>query len=428
MLKRHNLSFIFFLVFALNFAFTLSNLAGEGPNVLLIGAELKDLEKNEREKLTHYTLVERPFMSADKVKDLVKQTKPAKVIIRQSSGGIYEYKPDGTLIGEVGFNNMKRQEFLDERQNKPLNVPKKIKESNMPPQMNAGMTYPVQINGQMTILPSGESNISAAQMRFQGNTEQMHQTEGMTGRSRMNNYPQTQRGYAPIMPQRRPMIYQNQQSGASMRNCSPGNQPMMAHNNMPQSFPSEAYRGVAPFQAGMNSPKRIVPPNISRNSQRPMPGENVPPYLFPGGAQYTYLPGEGDALPPPGYSLARQTLKQAATLVQNNAYPFWFDNYLTTDTSFATSQAGTDAGFPNLRFNANSTANFAVVGSQLLGVGTGLAATVTDSLLEGAELKARREAAEAYARGTANYYYPDAARTSYPALPYQPIPAIPYYY
>ena len=67
--------------------------------------------------------------------------------------------------------------------------------------------------------------------------------------------------------------------------------------------------------------------------QRPFPGANISNNWYPGKSEYSYLPGEGDVLLPPGITTTRKVIKQLAGLAQNNAYPFWFDNYLTTSSN-----------------------------------------------------------------------------------------------
>lgn len=180
-------------------------------------------------------------------------------------------------------------------------------------------------------------------------------------------------------------------------------------------------------------PIKPTMPNWPQNShhQQPFPGANVPIYLYPNKSEYSYLPGEGEFLPPPALSAFRQGIRQVSTLAQNTAYPFWFDSYLTTDANtlnnFGSTNSGSVAGFPTLQFNANTTANASVVASQWLGTGIGLGATVLDAALEGSELRSRREAAYRESLGTAYYQYPQYARTAYPSMPIRPLPTSPWY-
>ncbi len=330
--------------------------AHEENKVLLLGLELKDLAPEERSRFAHYTILERPYLSGNLAQELVQQVKPEAVLIRQPSGGIYEYTANGSLVKQVDMQDS-RQRMLSEQQNKSVNLPNFIN-SGMSPM--AGQSFPVQITGQMQI--GGQVNNMQMQMR---------------------------------------------------------------PNSMPIKY------AMPNWQNSHN--QQSVYPNLqnTQNMQRPFPGANVPLYLYPNTSEYSYLPGEGEFLPPPALSAFRQAIKQTSTLAQNTAYPFWFDSYLTTDSStlnnFGSTSSGSVAGFPTLQFNANTTANGAVVASQWLGTGIGLGATLLDSALEGASLRSRRESAYRDSLGTAYYQYPQYARTSYPAMPNQPLPTSPWY-
>jgi hypothetical protein len=336
--------------------------AAETPTVLMFGLELKDLDFAERQRFAHYTVLERSYMNPNMVKDIVKQAKPVSVIIRQPSGGAYEYSADGTLVKQVTLIDPRQNVIAEQRQG--VNNPQFMGQGSLGSMtLSPGMQVPIQINGQMQIgYPNGQ--ISTMQPVFG-----QQQTPPPLVVKDMVNY------------------------GSGCPGCPP---------NL------------------MQRPPQMASYNPNNSIVQPFPGANVPNNWYPGTSMYSYLPGEGDVLPPPAISTARQALKQAASAAQNNSYPFWFDSYLTTDTSNLNSI--NTSSIPSLQFSSNTTSNPAIVGGQWIGTGIGIGSTLLDTYLEGAELKARREGAMREAYGTPNYYYPDAAYTRYQSLPYQLLP------
>ncbi len=327
--------------------------ANESSRVLMLGTTLNDLTESDRARFANYVVFERAYFPPDKMGDLIKQIKPSLVIIRQPSGGLYEYTPEGSLTRELSIQDP-RQNLINKQQMQNFNNP-----------VSMGQVQ------QMPLMPPMQMPVCCTPM------------------------------YMPMQPMQtnRPPMQMNYGGGMAP------NMQMMLPNGGPQT--------------------RLMPSQMNMaNVQRPFPGANVPTYLFPGKSEFSYLPGEGDVLPPPGISAARGFLKQAATIAQNNTFPLWFDSYLTTDTSTTTAS---NAGFPTLRFSADTTSNAAVVGSQWMNTGIGLGAGLVDAYLDSVEIKARREAAHREALGTPYYYYPDYARTRYPSMPYQPLPTSPWY-
>ncbi len=346
--------------------------ASEKPNILLIGVELKDLQFKDRQKFKDYNPIARPYMPANLVQELVKQAKPEVVLMRQPSGGVYQYSSDGMLVSSIELEDSRVTQMAEKQQG-------------------------------MSALPRRVDQFPIAEPKFVPGQVVMAFPIYCPNRAWMrmaNPYPNST-GQAT-----QPMAYSMQQQMPPAQNYQ-----MLANNMQMQSMP-QVY------------PKYVAPQSNASTIQRPFPGANVPNYLYPGKSEYSYLPGEGTPRAPIATSVARQALKQAATLVQNTSYPFWFDSYLTTnsDLSSLSSASGTNAGFPTLQFNSNTTASGSVVASQWLGTGVGLGASLLDSALESAQIRRQAAAADRDANGTMNYYYPGSASTYYPSTPYQPLP------
>jgi hypothetical protein len=330
-----------FLFFILNCVFLKLPCFAEGPNILLIGLSVNELAEDEREKLTEYTIMERPFLPAAKISKLAEQSSAQKVIVKQSSGLIYEYSSKGHLLKKLEGQDISN--FAYNQQMKPINI-----------------------NNQS----------------FQNS-----QNNNFNNHSSNNNYAQSQ---IPI------------------------------YSHSPSISPTISSPTI--YNGGQMPTPTIDPAKF----QRPFPGANIYNNWYPGKSEYSYLPGEGDVLLPPGITTTRKVIKQLAGLAQNNAYPFWFDNYLTTSSNanslLAGPNTGTNAGFPALEFSADTSSSAAVVGAQWFNSGIGIGATVLDAILSKRELELRRRQATEQANGTPNYVYPSQAYTVYPQMPYQPIP------
>lgn len=365
--------------------------------------------------------MERPFMMPDKVKELAKQTKAKKIVIKQPSGGIYEYSSNGTMMRQLQTTDSSKKQ--DEKQKNAGGQPKQMPSSGQMqlnpnanfngggmPMMSQYPTYPMSPMGQMQYPPGYQQ-------------PQMPPV--------MNQYPVMpytyNGGYVGPQPMRYPPGYiLGPPRGAQMMPppavmAVPSPNPIIQMNN---TRPNPMAPPVGPMSA--NYP----PPNQQENFSKPFPGENVPNYLYPGRAEFSYLPGEGEALPKPELTKTRQIIKQLAALAQFNAYPFWFDNYLNTNiTDEGALLQATDTGditnFPTLQFSADSTAGPAVVGAQFASLGVGVGALVADGLLDKKTISERDRQAQAQANGTPYYYYPDNSYTYYQSLPYQPLPTMP---
>ncbi len=325
------------------FIFIFSSLAclAEGPNVLLIGLSVNELTEQEREKLSEYTIMERPFLPAAKITKLAEQSAAEKVIVKQSSGLIYEYSSKGHLLKKLESQDI--SDFTYSDQMKPINI---------------------------------------------NNHSFQNSQNNFNNHSSNNNYSQ---GQIPTIKSQIPIYSQSQ----------------TIYNTGQMQMPT---------------------PNIdSAKFQRPFPGANISNNWYPGKSEYSYLPGDGDILPAPGITTTRKVIKELAGFAQNNAYPFWFDNYLTTSSNanslLAGPNTGTNAGFPALEFSADTSSSAAVVGAQWFNSGIGIGATVLDAILSKREIESRRKQATEQANGTANYVYPNPTTyTVYPQMPYQPIP------
>lgn len=396
--------------------FTSGANAGEGPNVLMFGATLNDLKPDERKDLTEYNVIERPFIAMDKMKDLIKQVNPSKIIIRQPSGGIYEYSPNGSLRRQLQMQDATQN--AQDKQKKGIGEPRQIN-------TYGGNMAGNSMNGREVMLNNSPNPY------IYGNSNQ--------GQNTFPPYNAIPMGPLPVntpIPYRERLMFGPYGSKVPVSQpylppCPPTMpQPMMSPNGYNQSqvfnpTPSGNFQRPLPpnLSIGMGQGNNMLASN-NMNMQAPFPGANVPNYLYPGRSEYSYLPGEGEVLPKPGLSTGRQVVKQLASLAQNTAYPFWFDSYLTTDSNSLgslTANTGTNAGFPALQFNANTTANSAIVLGQLFTTGLGVASTIADAGLDGVALRARRSEAVQQANGTPYYYYPDAAWSYYQALPYQPM-------
>ncbi|MDJ0625642.1 MAG: hypothetical protein QNJ31_04655 [Candidatus Caenarcaniphilales bacterium] len=390
-------------------------------NVLLLGVTLNDLSFEDAQRFSKHNVLERAFTSGDNVKDLVKQSRPIAVIIKQPSGGIYEYSPDGSLIKQLSQKSeMKKVMEMQRTSNLPTEI------------QNQGFTH------RATNLP--RSNAPPFMGQQFPNMPMRYPTTPPPMRPCTVCRPI---GSSPLkkMPMFGPYDIKHSYRSASVPIAMA---PMMIPNSQPSSIQQPAYNPQTPQNRQVltsfnqqrhsplnNRPNLVPPPSFStRTMNAPFPGAEIPSNVFPGKSEYSYLPGEGDNDPPQGIAQSRQVLKQLAGLAQNNAYPFWFDNFLQTDanaTQFLGNNVGgaavgTNAGFPTLNFTADTTANAAVVGSQWTQTGVGIGSLLIDSFLEGREIQARRAARRADAAGSAYYYYPNNANTYYPSTPYQPIP------
>jgi hypothetical protein len=365
--------------------------ATHNANVLFIGVELEDLTEKDRERYIKYRILERSYQGADEVKKLVKQARPVAIVIKQPSGTMYEYAPDGTMIKTVKSAKEAKKEEEKKKKEEQIQQAGDIDSFNVPTKVFSG--------GFSALSPSTGCSTGALVSPYFPMPQPCPET--MTQGSVFGAIPFP-------MPVMMGMVDPNMMNSSA--NSMSGGTSLSGQMNGSMSG---------------NNINYVSPDNTSK----PFPGANVSESLYPGTAEYSFLPGEGDFLAPPGISLGRQTLKQLTSLVQQNAYPFWFDNQLTTDTSVINSLGGSNTsfsgGFPTLQINSNTTANAAVVGSQLLGNGVGIGATVFDAVLEGRELKARRAYADAYANGTPYYQYPQQSRTYYSAMRYQPYPVMP---
>ncbi|MDX1919977.1 MAG: hypothetical protein SFU25_04490 [Candidatus Caenarcaniphilales bacterium] len=440
------------------------------PSVLLVGATLNDLNYEDRNRFKKYTVVERAYMGPDRIKELVEQCNPIAIVIKQPSGGIYEYSSSGEMIKEIKSQSTRQSQMENDSK---FNLPKNMTGSMNGQALQSGMEVPVQINGQMKIgyPQNGGMNGGGQQSMLQSQPiPQMNNSiPQMGGAPFFSAFPQSVRPggmcppmiYGALRPSSFPTLgpYDGRTFGLGGRYGYFGNTanfgppPMMMPPQMNQPMPQmnngqmnqmggpqmmNMQMQGPPRMGGMNGmsgnpqqnfavqPESVPPPNFMANNGQPFPGSGVPEYMYPGTSEYSYLPGEGDVYPRPGTSVARQALKQAAGLAQNMAYPFWFDNYLTTDSSaqaLAGNSVGTNAGFPNLQFNADTTANASVVAGQWSQTGVGVGSLLLDSILDGRDIREQRQAAQALAAGTPYYYYPDSAYTSYPAMPYQPLPS-----
>ena len=375
--------------------------AGNGPNVLMFGLTINELSPDERKQLTEYNVIERPFISTDKMSALIKQASPVKVIIRQPSGGVYEYSPEGHLLRSVEMYDTKQAAMDKQRycngnpstpgQGNEANKSKDNAESNKKPDGNKDA--PVMINSPAVYVYGGQV-----------------MPQFPPGMMNMNCMPFAGYGYLPCVP------------------ATP--------------FPPPQFRPMGPPPPSFNSRPPIYRMNqqtpglngasgqmrMANNIQAPFPGGEVPNYLYPGRSEYSYLPGEGEVRPKPELPQSRRIIKQLAGMAQNLTYPFWFDNYLVTDSSTLnalSSNTGTNAGFPPLSFSADTTANTATVLGQWLSTGIGVGANIIDTWLDGVYLRRNRETVRRQAEGTPYYYYPDAAWSYYQALPYQPLPSAP---
>ena len=350
----------------------------DAPKVLFVGFELEDLALQERNRFANYKIIVRPHLPGEMVKTIVQQVQPKAVLIKQSSGKIYEYSSNGTLMKEIASQNS-QYKFFERQQNHLTNLPQTIQSipqtgftqknttslashySLPQPNTHQHNSIPVQINGQMT-------------------------------------FPANQHSWQ-VQPQ-------------TLINQHYPKQTLKTQTIQAQTYP------------------HFVAPQLQPSSQyKPFPGAEVPTAWHPGNS-YSYLPGEGEYLPPPGSSLGRQALRQLSGLAQNISYPFWFDSYLTTNTNtlngFST-DVGTNGGFPSLQFDANTTANANVVAGQFIGTTLGLGATTLNALLDGRDLKERRQRAYQDSLGTPYYQYPEYAYSRYPAIPYRPVPSVPWF-
>lgn len=474
------LKFLFFTLIFLCSSFC--NPAAEArilPNVLLVGATLNDLNYEDRNRFKKYTIVERAYLKPENIKELVEECNPIAIVVKQSSGKIYEYSPSGEMIKEINTQSTYQSQKEDESK---FNIPNQMNKEGNSQSLQNGMEVPVQINGQMKIgYPQNgnsaifQSNLQAQSMpttnafpngSFNTGSNVLPQMQG--GVPFFSAFPQAAMQRPPAMgmpivyganpyarPSRMPMLgpYDGRTFGLGGRygyygnTASFGPPPMIMQQptqNMNNPYPQQMGQGMqqqnfaippgafsqSTFSRNPINGNSLPPPNVLANSNQPFPGGSIPEYMYPGTSEYSYMPGEGDIAPSRGLSIGRQAIKQTAALAQNMTFPFWFDNYLTTDTSASNllgnslggAASGTNAGFPNLQFNADTTANASVVAGQWTQTGLGLGSLIADSILDKREIDARRQAARTQAAGTPYYNYPDSAYTSYPSMPYQPMP------
>ncbi len=369
-----------FLFFIFNLIFTKLPCFAEGSNILLIGLTLNELTEKEREKLAEYTIMERPSLPAEKITKLAQQSSAEKVIVKQSSGLVYEYSPKGHLMRRLESQDIAN--FTYSTQMNPLNINSQYSQQSS----NQNQSQIPPIKTQFPIFPQSSKYIQPPINCMQMS---VYNSGGSTGNSTIKS------SHMVLQP----------------------NLPFA--NNFPPNYPQ-------PWVYQLNGGQMPTPTTNSAQFQRPFPGANISNNWYPGKSAYSYLPGEGDILPYPGITTTRKVIKELAGFAQNNAYPFWFDNYLTTSSNanslLAGPNAGTNAGFPALEFNADTSSSAAVVGAQWFNSGIGIGATVIDAILSKKEIESRRRKANEQANGTANYVYPNNAYTVYPSLPYQPIP------
>gem|GEM_PF-2733938 len=144
------------------------------------------------------------------------------------------------------------------------------------------------------------------------------------------------------------------------------------------------------------------------SSNYPIPGSQIPESLYPGSTKYQgFLPGEGFNLRASnhaGYSGVRNSIKQVAKLSQSVIYPFWFDTFLRASTQFGSPQSTTVAGTNPSIFEAETTANLAIVGGQLTSNALGIGSLLIDSYLDKKEIGQYENWANNYSRGSTSYY------------------------
>jgi hypothetical protein len=81
----------------------------ESDKLLMIGVELKDLAHKDRNLLSNYRTIVRPYMRSDSIQRLVGLTNPSAVVVRQPSGGVYLYSPGGRVLARLGLANEQKR-------------------------------------------------------------------------------------------------------------------------------------------------------------------------------------------------------------------------------------------------------------------------------------------------------------------------------
>ncbi len=404
--------------------------------VLLIGTELQNLAKSERARFEGYEFITRPALQSDAVKLLVQQTSPDTVIIRQSSGGIYEYSADGILLKKLETSDIRAEAIAAEKSQVPNyyaeDRSKQSKQTQQTQQRrdNQQQQQPYQPNFPPYQAQQAERN----QQQYQEYMQQQGSQQQINYHFMMQRDPNPQRRQ--FSPQNQaPYYYPNQPQMAIPQQ---GGYPQNPNNQGPPYFfplsQQQQPQGLAQGQANsmnMNYQQEAVPLNQMGNeadnysNERPFPGGNFPNEAFPGESRYSYLAGEGDNRQADRLSLTRTALKQGFGLAQNNTYPFWFNSFFTTNAAlqagFAPGAASVNS-FPAIQFDSRSTASAAVVANQWLGAGIGLGSVLVDAELEKRQLEFRRREAEKDSLGAAYYRFPDQARSFSAPLPYAPLP------
>ena len=153
-----------------------------------------------------------------------------------------------------------------------------------------------------------------------------------------------------------------------------------------------------------------------------IPGEQISKNLStPGDTKYRgFLPGEGFNLRRAGrsnYAATRNTIKQLAKFSQAAIYPFWFDTFLQANTQFSSPQGGLTLGEPASVFRAETTANAAIVGSQLTSNALGIGSMLFDAYLDKRQIQDYENWSRNYSQGvsTRYYYQPEQSSNYYSA-------------
>jgi hypothetical protein len=112
--------------------------ATHNANVLFIGVELEDLTEKDRERYIKYRILERSYQGADEVKKLVKQARPVAIVIKQPSGTMYEYAPDGTMIKTVKSAKEAKKEEEKKKKEEQIQQAGDIDSFNVPTKVFSG--------------------------------------------------------------------------------------------------------------------------------------------------------------------------------------------------------------------------------------------------------------------------------------------------
>ncbi|MDX1918256.1 MAG: hypothetical protein SFT81_03845 [Candidatus Caenarcaniphilales bacterium] len=380
------------------------------PIVLMIGIEQNLLKETDRERFASFKIITRPYMLPDEVSRLVSAVNPSSILIRQPSGGLYEYSPSGEMIRQLTFRDS-REEYLqkqsqDNQSNAPIQIYPLAQKQSKPGTPIKGadhMTPPYP--GSHT--PQGQVHIP-----MQG---------GLTNLSNPADLPRIAGGGVILPAQHTPYF------GAPFLTAPPipaTTNPIKTSQLLPHIPQGQM------LASNQNAIPNYIAPNYYNRVERPLPGGNVPSYMFPGQSRYSWLPGEGFDMPSRGVGISREIISQAATLAQQNFYPLWYQSFLNTNLDFSnvtTTASNSTTGFPNLTFSSDQTANFAVTSTQVAGSVLGIGSQLVDSFLQERQLKQSRDFAQRHSDGIANYYYPRAATTSYPSMRTAPITSPPIY-